>query len=95
MLPKKAEKKKIKLAGIFSEELLGTLDLSNPERRRLRGDLIALPSFLSGTSARKVVMAQRCICQLERKHCSTKGTIKPWNRLPGEVVKGCQCFNGI
>ncbi|KAK4827993.1 hypothetical protein QYF61_022695 [Mycteria americana] len=83
------------LEGMSSEERLRTLGLSCLERRRLRGDLLALSSFLRRGSGEgvsgHVEMAQSCVPQGKfrldmRKHFLIERVVKPWNRLPREAV---------
>ncbi|KAK4810604.1 LOW QUALITY PROTEIN: hypothetical protein QYF61_007341 [Mycteria americana] len=57
-----------------NEERLRELGLFSPEKRRLRGDLIALYNYLKGG------------CR-EVGSVSSPKVIKPWNRLPREVVE--------
>ena len=91
------------LEGMSSEEQLRTLGLSSLEKRRLRGDLIALCSFLrrgrgeggadlfslgfQGQDAWEWFKAAPGEVQLDmRKHFFPERVVKPWNRLPREVV---------
>ncbi|KAK4815952.1 hypothetical protein QYF61_010446 [Mycteria americana] len=72
------------LEGMSYEEQLRTLGLSSLEKRRLRGDLIALYSFLRRGSGEGAVPKG---FRLDiRKHFFTGRVIKHWNRLPREVI---------
>ncbi|KAK4821773.1 hypothetical protein QYF61_000834 [Mycteria americana] len=62
------------------------------EKRRLRGDLIALYSYLKGGCREQVIgqeeTASRCARGgLDRKNFFTERVIKHWNSLPMEVVE--------
>ena len=85
------------LEGMSCEEWLRTLGLSSLERRRLRGDLIALHSFLRrgsgeggadlfflGTSDRmRGSKLHQGRFRLDvRKHLFTERVVKPWNGPP-------------
>ncbi|KAK4806977.1 hypothetical protein QYF61_027344 [Mycteria americana] len=83
------------LEGMSYEERLRTLGLSSLEKRRLRGNLIALYSFLrrgSGEGGADLShgngskLLQRRFSLDIRKHFFTKSVVKHWNRLPREVV---------
>ena len=91
-------------AGMSCEEWLRPLGLSGLERRRLRGDLAALCSFLGrgraegGAELFSLVTSTRMhgsgskLCCRGRfgihmvKLFFTQRLVKPWNRLPGEVI---------
>ncbi|KAK4821689.1 hypothetical protein QYF61_027453 [Mycteria americana] len=63
------------------EERLRDLGLFSLEKRRLRGDLIALHNYLKGG-------CREGRFRLDiRKFYFTERVIKPWNRLPREVVE--------
>ncbi|KAK4821137.1 hypothetical protein QYF61_014232 [Mycteria americana] len=62
------------------EEQLRELGLFSLEKRRLRGDLIALYSYLKGGCSEGRVRLDI------RKNFFTKRVIKHWNRVPSEVV---------
>ncbi|KAK4816598.1 LOW QUALITY PROTEIN: hypothetical protein QYF61_018646, partial [Mycteria americana] len=82
------------LEGMSCEEQLRTLGLSSLEKRRLRGDLIALYSFLrrgSGEGSADLFslgsMTGHGRFRVDiRKHFFTKMVVKHWNRLSGEVA---------
>ncbi|KAK4828319.1 hypothetical protein QYF61_025331 [Mycteria americana] len=95
MCPEEGTKAGEGLEGMSSEERLRTWGLSSLERRRPRGDLTALYSFLRRGRGEGVPgpvgMAQSCVRQERfrldmRKHFFTERVVKAWNRLPGEVV---------
>ncbi|KAK4818033.1 hypothetical protein QYF61_004157 [Mycteria americana] len=71
------------LEGMSYKEQLRTLGLSSFEKRRLRGNLIALCSFLRRGSGGGVIGRMGMV---QRKHFFTKRVVKHWNRLPREVV---------
>ncbi|KAK4826123.1 LOW QUALITY PROTEIN: hypothetical protein QYF61_005275 [Mycteria americana] len=77
------------LEGMSYEEQLRTLGLSGLEKRRLRGELIALYSFLRGHGEggdRDPVIGHGKFRLAIRKHFFTERVVKPWHRLPREVI---------
>ncbi|KAK4827115.1 hypothetical protein QYF61_014378 [Mycteria americana] len=93
MCPEEGTKAGEGLEGMSSEERLKTWGLSSLERRRPRGDLTALYSFLRRGRGEggPVGMAQSCVRQERfrldmRKHFFTERVVKAWNGLPAEVV---------
>jgi len=91
------------LKGTSYEERLRTLSLSSSKKRRPRGDLVALCSFLeegsgegraekfSPVSSNRTSWNRSKLCKERfrldiRNHFFTEKVVKPWNRLPREVV---------
>ena len=85
------------LGGVVAEGQLRTRGLSSLEGRRLRGDLAALCSCLRREVERDVLSsapwnplpgrvgaAQSCVCQ--GRFGLGMRVVRPWDRLPGEVV---------
>lgn len=83
------------------EEQLRTLGLPSLEKSRMTGNLIILYSFLRGESGEGGAELFSWVCtdrmsgwklpqerfRLDiRKHFFTEGMVKPWNRLPKELI---------